>query len=714
MAGVRGVFPIQQMFNGGELSPLLSYRIDQQRYAAGCKLLENFLPMAQGPMMRRPGFRFLGEVAGGASTRLFPFVFSANQTRVIEAGPGYMRFWTSDGVILGSDGQPYTISTVFDATDLVDMRMAQMNDVIYITNIRRPIYKLMRYGDTDWRLTTPSFQPSVSTPYISDVTFEGSNPATGVSTVEYVATVVDADTGDESYPSAAVARTSVADADGRGAITAGGYWAKVKMSYSQSGTSTNRRIQEFRVYKLRAGVYGYIGRVNANNAVVNGEFYYYKDDNVTADVADNPPSQGVSFSEAGNYPSICFFWQQRLGFASSMNKPLGMWLSKVGSFENFSTSVTVTDDDAIDVTLASSGQSKIQWVVGDKVLLMGTAGGEFTVTDLSGNPNITAKSIAFSRQSTLGSVGLDPIVANGNVLFLQRGTNEIREFVYDYNSDKWVAPSLIILATHLLQDKAIVRWAWQQSLSHLWCLLNDGTMICCTYMKEHDVVGWHRHKSTNGFIVDICTVPGPIHDQLFALVRRTINGVQKYYMEVLANPFISSDARHAFFVDSGLTYNGNPISTVTGLNHLEGQSVSIFADGATMLPRTVTSGSIKLDRPASIIHIGLPYESTAILNKPEIVVQQMTTLSHDFNITKAVVRFYQSMNARVGTTTGSMRDVLKHSTANPLFPKFKTGDEVVDLAGGWSTDTAVKILVEDPVPVTVSGVTYAVKFAPSI
>lgn len=689
MAGYEGLIPVKESFNGGEVSRLISARIDQPRYQAGCKVMLNAYPLAQGPVTRRPGFVFLGEAKQQNSTvRLIPFVFSVDQTRVLEVGPRYIRFWTRDGLIL-KDGSPYEVQTPFEEDQISSLDFAQSADVIYIASEFHKPSKLSRYGDTDWRLSTISFVPSIAAPTQLTATAEGSIPASGTVTYYYKVTVIDKDTGDESFPSAQTQITCE---------------ALTQTYYVKLRTPENPKAAEYRFYKYRGGVFGFIGRSS------NGIF---EDRNLQADTGDTPPEKKAPFEEEGNYPSIVFLWQQRLGWASSRNNPLTIWMSRSANYENLSSSKPPKDDDGIEVTIASESQNRIMWIMGEKYLLMGTSGAEYVIEGADGSPAITPSNISFSRQSTFGSLPIGAIFASGKVLYAQRNTSEIREYGYNFEQDRYLSPSLIILATHLIEQRAIVNWVWQQSESLLWCCLDDGTMIACTYMVEHDVIGWHRHE-TDGKVEQLCCIPGKRKDEVFAVICRQINGQQRKYIERLSEPYIGDDTKKFFYVDCGLSYCGDPVTTLTGLDHLEGKEVSIFADGASIPPRRVKDGCISLPYAVKLAYVGLPYRTLVTPNKPEVATEHGNPQSRFINIPRAVVRFYKSMNAKVGAEGGILVDVLMHDTANPTEPVVKTKDIQIQIGGGWDSERSISIEVTDPVPMTAICVTYSIKSAVTI
>lgn len=689
MAGIEGLIPVQQAFNGGEVSQLVSARIEQPRFQAGCKTMLNCYPMAQGPATRRPGFRYLGEVKeADKPVRLFPFVFSAEQARVLEFGVGYVRFWTSTGYVV-YEGKPYEVATPYTENDIPTVDIAQSADVIYIASENHPPRKLSRYGDTAWRLEEITFAPSIEAPASLSLSATGSEPASGKITYYYRVTAVDKDTGDESYPSEIKSITT-------DALSQTWY---VKLTAGKVDNAV-----EYRFYKLRGGTYGFIGRS------ADGVF---EDRNIQADTADGPPVEKEPFKEEGNYPRRVFLWQQRLGWASSNKHPLTIWMSRTANYENLSAASPPKDDDGIEVTLASESQDRIAWLMGENSLLMGTTGAEYTITGTDGSSALTPTSFSFSRQSNFGSEEIGAIFAAGKVLYAQRTTSEVREFGYNYEQDRYISPSMLILAAHLIENNKIVEWEWQQSESLLWCVMEDGTLIACTYMMEHEVIGWHKH-TTDGKVLHACCIPGERKDLLFAVIEREISGVKKKYIEMLSPPFVGSNLKDAFFVDCGATYDGEETSRICGLDYLEGKEVSIFCDGASMPSRIIKNGCIDLDYPVKWAHIGLPYYTLLIPNRPEVATEQGAPQGRIINIPKALVRFYRSMNVRVGSEGRKCDDAIKHLSADPVNPQLMSGDVDVAVMGGWSSSRSIQVEVSDPVPMTVVCIVYGLKVSPSI
>ncbi len=258
---------------------------------------------------------------------------------------------------------------------------------------------------------------------------------------------------------------------------------------------------------------------------------FFEDRNIGADTEDTPPNARNPFSGHGEYPSVVFLHQQRLGFAASDNRPLTVWLSQAGNFGSMAASLPPADDDAIEATLAATQANRILWAYPDRGgLALGTEGGEWILggTDESA---LTPNNLSFRQQSAHGSQpGLLPLNAGGRLLFAQRGGRVLREFSYNFSADRYEAADLGLLARHILSSNPVKSWAWQaEPHAVIWCALTDGTMAGLTYMREHDVIAWHRHSTPGGLIESVACIPDRcgLHQLWLVVVRGGYRSIER-------------------------------------------------------------------------------------------------------------------------------------------------------------------------------------------
>jgi hypothetical protein len=646
-------------FTAGELSPRLDGRNDLAKYSAGCATVENMVIYPHGAAARRPGTTFIAEVkSSSAKTRLIPFEFSTTQTYILELGNQYMRFYRDNGQIL-SGGSPFEISTPYLTAELFDIKFAQSADVMYITHPNHQTRKLSRTGHTSWTLTVVDF---TNGPYLD----------TNTSTTTITASAHTVGTG----------RTFTASA------------------------STFASTDVDRLIRFRDGYAKVTGFTSATVVTVE----IIKDTGSTS--ASTDWSLGA-FSDTTGHPSCVSFFEQRLVFAATLSQPQTVFFSKSGDYENMDANIggTVADDDAIIYTIASNQVNAIRFMAASRTLIIGTAGGEFTVTGGGDNNAITPTNIMIKKQSNHGAANIDAVAVANATLFVQRAKRKIRELAYNFDVDGYTAPDLTILAEHVTEG-GIIEMAYQEEpLAIIWCVRNDGELVALTYQREQQVVAWHRHVfagafgSGNAVCESVAVIPTEDSEyELYMIIKRTINGATKRYVEFLNTfDFDESDNTSFNFLDSQLSYSGSSATTISGLDHLEGQEVSILADGATHPDKTVSSGSITLDRAATKVKIGLGYTSLLKTMRIDAGAQNGTSQAKTKRIYEVTARLYESVGVEIGPDLNNMERVPFRTSSDPMdqgIPPF-TGDKEVEFRGDYDTDGFMIVRQTQPLPLTI-------------
>ena len=418
-----------------------------------------------------------------------------------------------------------------------------------------------------------------------------------------------------------------------------------------------------------------------------------------------------AFSDVTGYPAAVAFYEQRLVFASTTTQPQTLFFSVGGSFEDFSSGVDA--DDALTYTLGSNQVNIIRYLQAGRVLLVGTSGGEFVVTSSEDAP-LSPTNAVVKRQATYGSADIQPVQVANVTLFVQRAKRKLRELVFDLNTDSYQAPDMTILAEHITAG-GIKEMALQQEPDNVvWCVLENGKFAGMTYRREENVIAWHEHliggvfgSDAFGHVESVATVPGDLNeDDTYIVVKRTIGGATKRYIEYFSSFEFGDDVEDAFFVDSGLTYSGSAATSISGLNHLEGQSVSILANGATHPNKTVSSGAISLDFSVTKAHIGLGFDSTLQTMRIEAGGTEGTAQGKTKRIHEVVLRLFRTVGVKVGSSETELDRIPFRSSAQAMtkaIPLF-TGDKEIEFRGGFDTDGFVVIQQDQPLPLTVIGI----------
>lgn len=92
---------LQQSFSTGEVSPLYSGRVTEDRYKSGLETGLNLIPTLQGPAIARPGNKYSGQPKTASVPPVFiPYTYSLTTNYILEVGVGYIRFWNNNALVV--------------------------------------------------------------------------------------------------------------------------------------------------------------------------------------------------------------------------------------------------------------------------------------------------------------------------------------------------------------------------------------------------------------------------------------------------------------------------------------------------------------------------------------------------------------------------------------------------------------------------------------
>lgn len=675
----------QPSFTAGELSPALGARVDLAKYATGLRTAINLFIHPHGGASNRAGTEFIDEVKDSTKRAcLIPFQFNTEQSYVLEFGDYCLRVFRDGGLIL-SGGVPYEVATPYPHGDVGQIVFTQEADVMYLTHENHPVFKLGRLADDNWSLTAVTFTPTTVAPVgVAASVVAGS----GSKTYRYVVATVDDASGEESLPSApAAVNNDLSIANYKNRVT----WSAV------SGAG------RYIVYKEDNGVYGYIGGTSGLS---------FDDENITADLADTPQTARNPFNSAGNYPRCSTFVEQRLAFASTKNDPQAVWLSQSTKYENFGYSQPSKANDAVTFRVKARQVNEVRSMLALKGLMLLTSGAEWVVSGGSQSDVISPGAVKIDNQGYRGAARVQPIVVGNTVLFAQARGGVVRDFSYQFSEDGFVGKDLTILARHLFENKEIVSWAYAQApYSIAWAILDDGSLVSLTYLKEHEVWAWTRHESgpdNNAVFENVIVIAEGKEDVPYFLVRRRVGGVDKRYIERL-HTRVFKTIKDAFFVDCGLSYDGPATKTISGLDHLEGESVVALADGNVVRNLVVNGGEVSIPNAAGKIHVGLPMESTLeTLNLDLGQVQGLGTVQgRTKSVGEVTLRVEDTRGIFIGPEDGDrdsrhLVEWKQRATENwGEAIKPYTGDVKITPPWDWNTRGTVCVKQFDPLPMTI-------------
>jgi len=622
------VSEIRTNFNAGELSTLVNARTQFERYFNGSETIQNFVTLVQGLLIRRKGFRFIGEAKYSTKkARLIRFEFSTVQTYAIELGEGYLRFYSQQGrvldnsttitgatnanpVVITDTGHPYsdgdeiiiqnvggmteinnkkftvanktantyelagidgtsygtytsggTASRIHEITcpylesDLFDVKFVQDSDVVYFIHPNYPIQKLIR---TSINAFTLSEVELVKGPYVDEniiatdlVTITGGAPWTEGSTLTLTASG-----GHTPFTSDHV----------------GGLW-KVR-----SGTD----IAHLKITGFTSSTVVTVEAMNDVPASLQG-------------TAKFTWSEG-EFSDARSYAGAIAFHEQRMILAGSANAPQRIWFSNSNAdYENFEAGIE--DDDPFIIKIASQKGDPIRWLFSDQVLFVGTSGSIFRIKNSANSSAITPTDIDVKKHIAYGSANIQPEAVGEVPIYIQKNNQTVRAISFSIDSDKYKAVDITTDSDHIT-GTGVTSLEYQQiPLSCLWAIREDGQIARLVLETDQQVQAWSRYVTQGTFETVAVVSDAQDNDEIYSIVKRTINGVTKRFVEVQEPNYLVDDL-NGLFLDSSLTYNGTQSTTLT-LTDVLGSSVLLTEDGDVLLTE---SGDVLLteDVPVTI------------------------------------------------------------------------------------------------------------------
>jgi hypothetical protein len=651
--------PAFSSFTAGEVSPRMEGRVTLDTYREGLADMTNLLVLPQGGVTRRPGTEYLGEIKNSAqAARLIPFQFKTTDTYILEFGDQTMRVFRSGLQVL-------------DATDKVITGITQANPGVITSNSHGfsdgdEIFVDAIVGMTE--LNGRNYRVDNATTNTFTLTDLFGNDIDTTSFTAYGS----AGTATEIYNIA----TPYAVAD------------LPALRFVQSADTMFIVHPSYAIRKLT--------RTADNNWTFS-----------TATITGSP-SPALN-DTTNNYPSVVTFFEQRLVFGATNNNPQTLWFSKNGDYENFTTGTG--DDDALVYTIASNQVNAIRYLSATRVLTIGTTGGEYVLTATSDGP-VTPTTTLIRKYSNYGSAAIEPVQVADVTLFVQRGGRKVREFRYvgDINVSAYQAPDITIVAEHITAG-GLSAFAYQQEPDGvIWAIRADGTLLGVTYRREEEVVAWHKHVIGGEFsggqavVESIATLPSDTgEDELYMIVKRTINGATKRYVELMRPFDFGGVTTGAFFVDCGLRYEGTATGTLSGLYHLEGETVTVLANGATHPDREVTGGGITLAYNSTTAAVGYNYTSSMQTMRIEAGSADGTSQGKPKRIHAVTLRLLETVGIEVGNSSNENDRVFFRDSSMPMdqaVPLF-TGDKDIEFPGGYDDDDRLYVRQTQPLPMSV-------------
>lgn len=709
---------IKTNFTAGELSARLRGRVDIARYQNGADILENAIPLVQGGVVPRPGLRFITPAKNDDKRAiLVPFVFNNDQSYMLEFGDLYMRVFKDRAQVEETPGVPYEIDTTFTEDMLSSLTYAQRGDTLFVASGSQAIQRIRRYTDTAWIIESAPIDPipfdevgffGAATLTLSAATVGVGRTFTAGSAVFLGADVgrqIWADTGiatitgftDTTHVTCEITTPFVGTAIASGAwqmrdsprttctpSLGGPVGAGLTLTLGGDGWRTDDVGKHVEINLGLCKITGYTSAVQVSAVIVK----------VLSGVAASPSEawslEGPVWNASLGYPKAVALYQQALYVAGSLTYPVTVWRSKVGQLLEFT--MGTDDSDAMSYNIDAAGQDQIYHLFPMKTLMVLTGGNGFSMYGGVEKP-ITPTNTQVDNASDRGSSEVRPLRIGKDLVFSHRAGKKLYAIAYDLSSDDSFSDTDLSLLSSHITEVGITDMAYQQEPeSVLFMTLEDGTFATLTVDKKQEVFAWAR-QSTDGEVEAIATIPSVDGNETWCIVKRTIDGNTVRYVEIFDD---------ALRTDCSVTGTEEAGATVwAGLDHIEGKTVDIVADGSVMSSQVVVGGEVTLEREAFEVEIGLHYSPRIKTLPLELSTSTGTLQGTNQSINKIWLRVLDTYGATINDQYIDFRKF--GDSLLDLPPPAFTGDVDIE-ALGWSYGAQVDIRFDLPLKFHLLGV----------
>ena len=591
-------------FTSGELTPLLSSRVDSNAYKNGTKKLRNFRMLSQGGIRRRGGFRYLQTLTNTAyqseayiydEDEAYILLFSNTKLEVIDI--------TAPTVIT------QTITSCPWTTAMIgELKVSQSGDTMIVVHPDMAMQKLTRTAVDTFARTDYAFDTADG--YIHQPYYKFADPA-------------------------------------------------VTLDPANTSTS-NQTITASAAIFSSAWVGEEIEFTDTNNVVHHIEVIAYLSDTTITGKFDTAPHNANAvttwkeqvFSSRHGYARAVTFHDQRLIFGGSKDLPNHIFMSQAGEFFNFDVG-TGLDDESIQVQIAENQISEIKSLASFRHLVIFTSEQELYVPTSENRP-LTPSTIAIKKQTSYGSGEVVPSDFDGALVFLTKSKGAVREFVYSDVSQAYNADALTLLSPHLIGTPSQMvsqREAQDQVEAYLYLVNSDGKMPVFMSIRKEQLQGWCEW-STQGNFKNLVNV----NRQVYSIVERTINSATVTTLELLDNEY---------HTDAASKQTGSATKTWT-VSHLPNTEVVVKSGNYSMGTYTTNgSGQLTLTDAVTSVEIGLNYTPELTTLPPEFQLQDGISVGQKRRVVRAVLDLNETLDVKTKGTSILIRRVTDDFSQEP-------------------------------------------------
>ena len=411
-----------------------------------------------------------------------------------------------------------------------------------------------------------------------------------------------------------------------------------------------------------------------------------------------------SWSAVRGYPSAVTFFGERIIYGFTNSDQQNIWLSQVGEFEDFEAGINDADSFALTLPTANRGR----WLASLETLAAGTTGGEWRIRASSLDEALTAQNFDIKIQTQRGSADMQALEVNDAILFIDFVARKIREFTFSDPKQKYVSPDLTALAEDITSGGITSVAVQRNPDAIIWMTIADSPyLISMTYEREQNVVAFSNHPlGGTGIAESVIVTPGTDEDIITLTVRRTIDSSTVRFIEEMQprNWGSRTSATNSFFVDAGIVDTSGS-TTITGLGHLEGETVSVLVDGAVQAEQQVSGGAITITETGDRVVVGLPCPYEVSPMRMDKMDRGGATIGSIGKISELVLSLLASGNVRYGDGVTDFAIPFRTEEVYGSPPDLFTGlTDNLAFDGGFSTEKPVVISGTDPLPCTLRAI----------
>ena len=626
-------------FTSGELSPLLTSRLDSDAYKNGLKTLRNFRIRAQGGVTRRPGLRYLQDLSD-IPYQTEPYIYDEDEAYILLFSNGRLDIVdVSNPTALLT---PVT-SCPWATAQIGEIKVAQSGDTMIVVH---PDFAMQKVTRT-----------SASTFTVTDFTFDSNDGFIHQPYYKFAPAAVTIQPQNSNLnPQTFTASTATFSSD----------WEGEEIEFTDDAGVIHHVV--FTTY--------------LSSTTFTGQF-----DTAPSNTNASANWKEQVFSSRHGYARTVMFHDQRLIFGGSKDLPNHLFFSKVGEFFNFDVG-TGLDDESIQVQIAENQVSTIKSLESFRNLVVFTSEQELYCPTSENRP-LTPTTIAVKRQTSFGSGTVSPVEFDGAIAFLTKTKGTIREFIFSDISQAYNSDALTLLSQHLIDlPKAIIaqRESSDQSEGYMYVINDDGTIAVFTSIRKEKLQGWCLYNTTGEFknLVNV-------NRNVYAIVERTIDGSTETTLELFDN---------SYHLDGALKLTSVTATTDWTIAHLPNTQVSVKSGNYSLGSYTTdANGDITVSDAVTEIEVGLNYTPTLTTLPPEFQLQDGLSFGQKRRIVRAVIDLNETLDVKTKGTKILIRRVTSNfaNAPDPI-----TGRKEVYLLG-WSNDGTVTVTQDEPLPIGING-----------